>query len=79
MNMSVLTAGRLLKSAVVFQTLTNLLTALPVRATIPIDYCQSFSQKLQAGRHPVLPLIVALAAAVDAAAALAVPVIIKTY
>jgi hypothetical protein len=38
MSISVRIAGRLLKSAVVFQMQTHLLLALPVRAKIPIDY-----------------------------------------
>jgi len=42
MSINVRIAGRLLKSAVVFQMQTHLPPALPVRAKIPIDYYPSF-------------------------------------
>jgi hypothetical protein len=74
--MNVLTAGRLLKSAVVFLTRTSPSPAPPVTVRILTDYCRSFIQNHQQDHHPPVPA--GKAVVVDAAAVPAVPVIINS-
>jgi hypothetical protein len=73
--MNVLTAGRLLKSAVVFLTQTCPSLAPHVTVRILTDYCQSFIPNHQE-QHPPVPA--GMAAVVDAAAVPAVPVTINS-
>jgi hypothetical protein len=75
MNINALTAGRLLKSAVVFLTQICLLSAQHARVRIHVNYYQSFFPNLQEQLQLFQP---GMAAVVDAAVVPAVPVTIKT-